>query len=65
MGGPKPKIAVAPPPPPPTPEDPKVAKDLQTAAEVERKVRGRAATLLTDPTGLGDGSVFKRTLLGS
>jgi len=66
-GGPKAKIAIAPPPPPPpTPADPQVQKNLDTAVDVEKKVRGRASTYLTDTaTGLGDGSFFKRTLLGS
>jgi hypothetical protein len=69
----KPTVAMPPPPPPPpspTSTDPAAAADaarkLEDAAAAERKVKGRAATLLTGGAGVGDEApVSKRVLLGS
>lgn len=52
------------PPPPPKPEDPEVKKQQDKARDVESRVRGKAATNLTQGRDLGDAGYF-RTLLGT
>ena len=39
------------PPPPPTPADPAVAKAQADAAEAERKIKGRASTIVGGSAG--------------
>lgn len=63
--GAKPPVVAPPPPPEVKPEDPEVKKKLETAAEAERKVRGRASTYLTSAGGIGEANVFRRSLLGN
>lgn len=50
-----------PPPPPPTKDD---AADAQAARDVMRKRKGRAATVLTSPTGINSENTGASTLLG-
>ena len=49
---------------PPTPEDPAVQKNLKKAKQVEQGQRGRASTVLTTRSMLGDPTVMRRSLLG-
>lgn len=61
-GAAKPRIVQAPPPPTPT----RNADDLAAAAEAERRIRGRASTILTGGQGLLSGGTTASTvLLGS
>lgn len=51
-----------PPPPPPTVDD---AAESQRAADEARRRRGRAASILTSPTGVGSTPVGTKSLLGA
>lgn len=68
-----PKVEIAPPPPAPAPpsrEDPAAqdtSANLEKAARIERRLRGRASTLLNVGGGAGlseDGQTSRRVLLG-
>ena len=41
-----------PPPPTPTADNSEAQRKMQEAAEIQRKARGRASTILTGPQGL-------------
>lgn len=49
--------------PPAKKEDPEVQEAIRKERELAMKRRGRAATILTDPSGLDSGG-GKKTLLG-
>lgn len=66
MGGGRPSRAKLPPPPPPapTPETVQLKKaQVGEAERIKRRRRGRAGTILTEPS-LGIGDEAKKTLLG-
>lgn len=58
----KPKVVQA--APVPTPSDPDAADKLAAAAEAERRIRGRASTILTGGAGLSGNAATARVLLG-
>lgn len=52
------------PPPPPNPNDAATAKAMEDAAALERKIKGRASTILNTPSSLtsSPAATAKRTL---
>lgn len=53
-------------PPPPSRDNKDVAAEMEKAAAIERRAKGRSATLLTGGDGVTEqASISKRMLLGS
>jgi hypothetical protein len=55
----------APPPPPAPPPSIDDASERQSRADAARRRRGRAATVLTSPAGVGEQAAATKTLLGA